>query len=94
MVRLTKELPEFETIHATHNSVEELTAVQLMAEIGNIRNHLFYSTIVNFTNTESGINQPGKMNAENNPATKRRSPHLRKTLLQFLIFFRHKRNII
>lgn len=37
MIRLAKELPEFETVHAMFG-VRETTAAQLMAEIGDIRN--------------------------------------------------------
>lgn len=86
MIQLAKELPEFETVHAMYG-VGETTAAQLMAEIGDIRNFPRRSALVGFAGIDPEVNQSGKMNSESNPATKRGSPHLRKTLFQIMTIY-------
>ena len=83
MVRLAKELPEFETVHAMYG-VGDTTAAQLMAEIGDIRNYPRRSALVGFAGVDPEVEQSGKMDNKSNPATKRGSPHLRKTLYQIM----------
>ena len=69
MTRLDKQLPEYDTVVAMYG-VREITAAQLIAEIGDVRRFPHRSSIVGF----AGVN----------PATKRGSPHLRKTLYQIV----------
>lgn len=83
MIRLAKELPEYETVHAMFG-VGEITAAQLMTEIGNIRNYPRRSSLVGFAGVDPEVNQSGNMNSKSNPSTKRYSPHLRKTLFQII----------
>jgi len=90
MIRLAKELPEFETVHAMFG-VGELTAAQLMAEIGDIRNYPRRSSLVGFAGVDPEVNQSGKMNTQSNPSTKRGSPHLRKTLFQIMTVYLQKK---
>ena len=85
-IRLAKELPEYETVHAMFG-VGELLAAQLMAEIGDIRNYPRRSSLVGFAGVDPEVNQSGKMNSESNPSTKRGSPHLRKTLFQLMTVY-------
>lgn len=90
MIRLAKELPEFETVHAMFG-VGEITAAQLMAEIGDIRNYPRRSSLVGFAGVDPEVNQSGKMNIQSNPSTKRGSPHLRKTLFQIMTVYLQKK---
>lgn len=62
--------------------VGEITAAQLMAEIGDVRRFLHRSSLVAFAGIDPAVNQSGKQSAQSNPSTKRGSPHLRKTLYQ------------
>ena len=86
MVRLAKELPEFETVHAMYG-VGETTAAQLMAEIGDIRNYPRRSSLVGFAGVDPEIDQSGKKDSKSKPSTKRGSPHLRKTLFQIMTIY-------
>lgn len=71
--------------------VGELTAAQLMAEIGDIRNYPRRSSLVGFAGVDPEVNQSGKMNTQSNPSTKRGSPHLRKTLFQIMTVYLQKK---
>lgn len=86
MVRLARELPEFETVHAMYG-VGETTAAQLMAEIGDIRNYPRRSSLVGFAGIDPEVDQSGKKDSKSNPSTKRGSPHLRKTLFQIMTIY-------
>lgn len=86
MVRMAKELPEFETVHAMYG-VGETTAAQLMAEIGDIRNYPRRSSLVGFAGIDPEVDQSGKKNSKSKPSTKRGSPHLRKTLFQIMTIY-------
>lgn len=89
MVRLAKELPEFETVHAMYG-VGETTAAQLIAEIGDIRNYPRRSSLVGFAGIDPEVAQSGKKSSKSKPSTKRGSPHLRKTLFQIMtIYLQH-----
>ncbi len=89
MIRLAKELPEFETVHAMYG-VGDTTAAQLMAEIGDIRNFPRRSALVGFAGVDPEVDQSGKKDSKSNPSTKRGSPHLRKTLFQIMtIYLQH-----
>lgn len=81
MLRLAKLLPEYDTVLAMYG-VGEITAAQLMAEIGDVRRYPRRSSLVAFAGVDPAVNQSGKHEAKSNPTTKRGSPHLRKTLYQ------------
>ena len=86
MVRLAKELPEYETVHAMYG-VGETTAAQLMAEIGDVRNYPRRSALIGFAGIDPEVDQSGKSDSKSNPSTKRGSPHLRKTLFQVMSIY-------
>ena len=81
MTRLAKELPEYETVHAMYG-VGDTTAAQLIAEIGDIRNFPRRSSLVGFAGVDPAVDDSGKNVGNSKAATKRGSPHLRKTLFQ------------
>ena len=83
MLRLAKLLPEYEAVLAMYG-VGEITAAQLMAEIGDVRRYPRRSSLVAFAGVDPAVNQSGKHEAQSNPTTKRGSPHLRKTLYQIV----------
>lgn len=83
MLRLAKLLPEYEAVLAMYG-VGEITAAQLMAEIGDVRRYPRRSSLVAFADVDPAVNQSGKHEAQSNPTTKRGSPHLRKTLYQIV----------
>lgn len=80
-IRLAKLLPEYETVLSMYG-VGEITAAQLMAELGDVRRFNNRGAIVAFAGIDPEVNQSGSYLRESNPATKRGSPHLRKTLFQ------------
>ena len=77
--RLARQLPEYETVRAIYG-VGETTAVQLMAEIGDVRRFPHRSSIVSFAGVDPAVDDSGKHIFKSNPTTKRGSPHLSKTL--------------
>lgn len=79
MIRLSQQLPEYETVSSMYG-VGEITAAQLMAEIGDVRRFPRRSALVGFAGVDPAVNQSGKYESQSNPTTKRGSPHLRKTL--------------
>ena len=81
VVRLAKVLPEYETVRAMYG-VGDITAAQLIAELGDVRQFANRGSIVAFAGIDPEVNQSGTQNRESNPASKRGSPHLRKTLFQ------------
>lgn len=89
MLRLAKMLPEYETVLAMYG-VGEITAAQLMAEIGDVRRYPRRSSLVAFAGIDPAVNQSGKHEAHSNPTTKRGSPHLRKTLYQVVCTYLKK----
>lgn len=89
MIRLARELPEFETVHAMYG-VGEVTAAQLMAEIGDIRNFPRRSALVGYAGIDPEVDDSGKKVSKSNPTTKRGSPHLRKTLFQIMTIYLQK----
>ena len=58
--------------------VGKTTAVQLMAEIGDVRRFPRRSSIVSFAGIDPAADDSGKHISKSNPTTKRGSPHLRK----------------
>jgi len=80
-IRLAKLLPEFDTVLAMYG-VGEITAAQLMAELGDVRRFANRGSIVAFAGIDPEVNQSGSYAAKSNPTSKRGSSHLRKTLFQ------------
>ena len=81
VVRLAKLMPEYDAVIAMYG-VGDITAAQLIAELGDVRRFENRGAIVAFAGIDPEVSQSGKMKSESNPATKRGSPHLRKTLYQ------------
>ena len=79
MTRIAKQLPEYDTVLAMYG-VGEITAAQLIAEIGDVRRFAHRSSLIAFAGVDPAVNQSGKQASQSNPSTKRGSPHLRKTL--------------
>ncbi len=77
---LAQQLPEYETVRAMYG-VGETTAVQLMAEIGDVRRFPRRNSIVSYVGVDPAVDESGKHISQSNPTTKRGSPHLRKTLV-------------
>ncbi|MFV0414380.1 MAG: IS110 family transposase [Oscillospiraceae bacterium] len=80
-IRLARLLPEYETVLAIYG-VGEITAALLMAELGDVRRFSNRGAIVAFAGIDPEVNQSGSFRRESNPASKRGSSHLRKTLFQ------------
>ena len=76
---LARQLPEHETVRAMYG-VGETGAVQLMAEIGDVRRFSKRSSIVSFAGVDPAVDESGKHAFRSKPTTKRGSPHLRRTL--------------
>ena len=89
MTRLAQQLPEYETVRAMYG-VGETTAVQLIAEIGDVRRFPRRSSIVGFAGVDPAVDDSGKHISKSNPTTKRGSPHLRKTLYQIVCTYLRK----
>ena len=70
MTRLARQLPEYETVRAIYG-VGETTAVQLMAEIGDVRRFPRRSSIVSFAGVDPAVDDSGKHISKSNPTTKR-----------------------
>lgn len=83
MINLAKQLPEYPTVIAMYG-VGEITAAQLMAEVGDVRKFPNRNSLVAYAGIDPEVNQSGKMNQKSNSTTKRGSPHLRKTLFQIV----------
>jgi len=81
VIRLAKELPEYNTVHAMYG-VGDITAAQLMAELGDVRRFANRGSIVAFAGIDPEVNESGSYESKSNPASKRGSSHLRKTLFQ------------
>lgn len=83
VIRLAKLLPEWETVLAMYG-VGEITGAQLMAELGDVRRFANRGSIVAFAGIDPEVNESGSYSRSSNPASKRGSPHLRKTLFQVM----------
>ena len=81
VIRLAKLLPEYDIVVAMYG-VGDITAAQLMAELGDVRRFENRGSIVAFAGVDPEVNQSGSYERTSNPASKRGSPHLRKTLFQ------------
>ena len=83
MIRLAAMLPEYETVLSMYG-VGEITAAQLMAEIGDVTRFPHRSSLIAFAGIDPDVDQSGKHDASSVPTSKRGSPHLRKTLFQIV----------
>ena len=83
MVSLAKQLPEYDTVINLYG-VGDITAVQLIAEIGDVRRFPNRNALVGFAGVDPCVDQSGKHNSRSNPTTKRGSAHLRRTLFQVI----------
>ena len=81
MIRLAQLLPEYDTVFAMYG-VGEITASQLMAELGDVRRFANRGSIVAFAGIDPEVNESGTYSSKSNPTSKRGSAHLRKTLFQ------------
>jgi len=81
VTRLAQQLPEYDTVRAMFG-VGEITGAQLMAELGDVRRFSNRGAIVGFSGVDPQVNESGSFVPKSNPASKRGSPHLRKTLYQ------------
>jgi len=81
VIRLARQLPEYDIVLAMYG-VGEITGAQLMAELGDVRRFDNRGSIIAFAGIDPEVNQSGSYQRESNPASKRGSPHLRKTLFQ------------
>ena len=90
MISLAKQLPEYDTVINLYG-VGEITAVQLIAEIGDVRRFPNRNALVGFAGVDPCVDQSGKHNSNSNPTTKRGSTHLRRTLFQVIsTYIKHK----
>ena len=83
MVSLAKQLPEYDTVINLYG-VGDITAVQLIAEIGDVRRFPNRNALVGFAGVDPCVDQSGKHNSRSNPTTKRGSTHLRRTIFQVI----------
>jgi len=83
VIRLAKQLPEWETVRSMYG-VGDITGAQLIAELGDARRFANRGSIVAFAGIDPEVNESGNYRRESNPSTKRGSPHLRKTLFQIV----------
>ena len=79
MLRLAKQLPEFDTVMSMYG-VGESTGPQLMAETGDIRRFAGKQSLVAFAGVDPMPNQSGSRESRSCHSSKRGSPYLRKTL--------------
>ena len=83
MFSLAKQLPEYETVIAIYG-VGDISAAQLMAEIGDVRRFPNRNALVGFAGVDPIVDESGKDVSKCHPTTKRGSSHLRKTLFQVI----------
>ena len=81
VIRLAESLPEWGVVRSMYG-VGDITAAQLMAELGDVRRFPNRGSITAFAGIDPEVNQSGQYARESNKTTKRGSPHLRKTLFQ------------
>lgn len=81
MLRLSALMPEYEQVKGLY-VVGDITAAQLMAEIGDVRRFDNRNSLIAFAGVDPSNFQSGKYEAKSGKSSKRGSPHLRKTLFQ------------
>ena len=83
MISIAKQLPEFDTVFNMFG-VGEISAVNLIAEIGDVMRFQNRNSLVGFAGVDPCVDQSGKHFSKSNPTTKRGSSILRKTLFQVI----------
>ena len=83
MISIAKQLPEFDTV-LNMFGVWEISAVNLIAEIGDVRCFPNRNSLDGFAGIDPCVDQSGKHFSKSNPTTKRGSAILRKTLFQVI----------
>jgi len=83
MLRIAALMPEYEVVLSMYG-VGEVTAAQLMAEIGDIRRFDNRSALIAYAGVDPSTSQSGKYLSKSGKVTKRGSSHLRKTLFQIV----------
>jgi len=81
VIQHSKLLLEYDTVLAMYG-VGEITAVQLIAELVDVRRFANRGSIIAFAGIDPEVNESGSYTSKSNPASKRGLPHLRKTLYQ------------
>ncbi|MCL2200172.1 MAG: IS110 family transposase [Defluviitaleaceae bacterium] len=89
MTRLAQLLPEYQAV-LSFFGVGELTAAQLIAEIGDVRRFHSRGALIAFAGTDPTPKQSGTYNKKSTNISKRGSAPLRKTLFQIICtYLRH-----
>lgn len=83
MISIAGQLPKFDTV-LNMFGVGEISAVNLIAEIGDVRRFPNRNSLVGFAGVDPCVDQSGKHFSKSNPTTKRGSAILRKTLFQVI----------
>jgi transposase len=79
LMRISAQMPEYEVVMGMYG-VGDITAAQLMAEIGDVRRFDNRNSIVAFAGVDPSAKQSGKYEAKSGKTSKRGSASLRKTL--------------
>ena len=83
MIRLSALLPEYDAVISMYG-VGELTAAQLIAEIGDVRRFKKRGALAAYAGIDPVPQQSGKFEKKSTPTSKRGSSPLRKTLFQIV----------
>jgi len=83
LLRISALMPEYDQVKALYG-VGGITAAQLMAEIGDVRRYDNRNSLIAFAGVDPSPFQSGKYEAKSGKASKRGSPHLRRTLFQIV----------
>jgi len=81
MLKISAQMPEHKVVLSMFG-VGDITAAQLIAEIGDVRRFNNRGALVAFAGVDPSTFQSGKYASKSGKATKRGSAHLRKTLFQ------------
>lgn len=73
-------LDRIEPLIVTVPGISVTTGAQIVAEIGDVRRFKNAAAIVKYAGLDSGVNQSGQFEAKGEPATKKGSPYLRRSL--------------
>lgn len=92
MISIARQLPEFDTVFNLFG-VGEISAVNLIAEIGDVRRFPNRNSLVGFAGVDPCVDQSGKHFSKSNPTSKRGSAILRKTLFQVISTYVKRRPV-
>ena len=81
VIHIAALMPEYERVKSLYG-VGDITAAQLITEIGDGRRFDNRSSLIEFAGVDPSTNQSGKYESKSGKVTKRGSSHLRKTLFQ------------